>query len=447
MKTYKKILIITFSIVFVFVSFFSAIIFTLNNNYKTKFLPETKINNIDVSNLKPNEVNLIINNNYVDSYKLKIDSRTGTFIIYGKDISLKSNYDSNDVLKNQTLFDFFKNKKYTIKNNISINNDELIGLLNQTLFQNSAEPKNAEIHKTENGFEIIPEDNGNSLYKDIAIEKIKNAILNGEKEINLTNDYKNAEITKDNEELNNKLKKLNAIANKKIILNIYNGDVETIGFDIFGDFIDADLNINEEKIKLYVKSLENKYDTVNKKRKFTTVSGSNLELSGPYGYKIDEKQEIENLKENILSENDVHRDLIYSQKGNFDGNEFGKKYIEIDLTNQVVYLIINNEISYQSNCVSGNILKGKMTPEGIYSITYKQKNAVLKGQDYAAPVKYWMPFNKGIGLHDASWRNKFGEDIYKTNGSHGCISLPIDSAKTFFDNIEAGIPVICYYYE
>ena len=446
MKTYKKILIITFSIIFVFVSFFSAIIFTLNNNYKTKFLPETKINNIDVSNLKPNEVNLIINNNYVDSYKLKIDSRTGTFIIYGKDISLKSNYDSNDVLKNQTLFDFFKNKKYTIKNNISINNDELIGLLNQTLFQNSAEPKNAEIHKTENGFEITPEDNGSSLNKDITIEKITNAILNGEKEIDLENDYKNAEITKENEELKSRVNKLNNIAKKKIFLRVYNGDVDEIGFNIFGQFIDENLNVDKEKIKKYVKELKNKYDTANKTRIFTTVSGSNLELSGPYGYTINENKEIEELTKNILDENNTEREFIYSKKGKFDGTEFGNKYVEVDLGNQIVYLVENGEVTYQSNCVSGNLRKGRRTPEGIYSITYKQKNAVLKGQDYAAPVKYWMPFNKGIGLHDASWRNKFGEDIYKTNGSHGCINLPTDSAKIFFDNIEAGIPVICYYY-
>ena len=105
----------------------------------------------------------------------------------------------------------------------------------------------------------------------------------------------------------------------------------------------------------------------------------------------------------------------------------------------------NGEVTYQSNCVSGNLKKGRQTPEGIYFITYKQRNAILRGQDYASPVKFWMPFNKGIGLHDASWRHKFGGVIYKNNGSHGCINLPVDSAKVFFDNVETGTPVICYY--
>ena len=445
MNTYKKILIIILSFIAVIFAFLGIAFFVLDNNYKTKFLPETNINNIDVSNLTADEVDDIINNQYVNAYSLVVKNRIKDFQIYGTDVSLKSNYKSEELLKKQTLFDAFKDKNYTIKNNISINNDELIDLLNKKLFQNSAEPKNAEIHKTENGFEITPEDNGSSLNKDITIEKITNAILNGEKEIDLENDYKNAEITKENEELKSRVNKLNNIAKKKIFLRVYNGDVDEIGFNIFGQFIDENLNVDKEKIEKYVEELKDKYDTANKKRVFTTVSGSNLELSGPYGYTINKNKEIEELTKNVLDENNTERELIYSKKGNFDGTEFGNKYVEVDLGNQIVYLVENGEVTYQSKCVSGNLRKGRRTPEGIYSITYKQKNAILKGQDYASPVKFWMPFNKGIGLHDANWRHKFGGAIYKNNGSHGCINLPIDSAKVFFENVETGTPVICYY--
>lgn len=445
MSTYKKILIIILSFIAVIFTFLGIAFFVLDKNYETKFLPETKINNIDVSNLTADEVDDIINNQYINAYSLIVKNRTKDFQIYGTDISLKSNYKSEDLLKKQTLFDIFKDKNYTIENNISINNDELIDLLNKKLFQNSAEPKNAEIHKTENGFEITPENNGNTLNKDIVIKKITNAILNGEKEIDLENDYKNAEITKENEELKGRVNKLNNIAKKKIFLRVYNGDVDEIGFNIFGQFIDGNLNVDKEKIKKYVEELKDKYDTANKTRTFTTVSGNNLELSGPYGYTINKNKEIEELTKNVLDERNIERELIYSKKGKFDGTEFGNKYVEVDLGNQIVYLVENGEVTYQSKCVSGNLRKGRRTPEGIYSITYKQKNAVLKGQDYSSPVKFWMPFNKGIGLHDASWRNKFGGAIYKNNGSHGCINLPIDSAKVFFENVETGTPVICYY--
>ena len=65
---------------------------------------------------------------------------------------------------------------------------------------------------------------------------------------------------------------------------------------------------------------------------------------------------------------------------------------------------------------------------------------------YNAFVHYWMPIDTrtGVGLHDATWRNKFGGDIYYSNGSHGCINLPYEAAKTIFENISSGIPVIVH---
>lgn len=58
----------------------------------------------------------------------------------------------------------------------------------------------------------------------------------------------------------------------------------------------------------------------------------------------------------------------------------------------------------ESDFVSGNLAKGWGTPAGSYPLAYKQKNAVLKGENYRTPVNYWMPFNNGIGMHDAKWR-------------------------------------------
>lgn len=55
-----------------------------------------------------------------------------------------------------------------------------------------------------------------------------------------------------------------------------------------------------------------------------------------------------------------------------------------------------------------------------------------------------MPFNGGIGLHDANWRGSFGGTIYQTSGSHGCVNLPPDRAKILYGLVEKGMPVICY---
>jgi hypothetical protein len=57
-----------------------------------------------------------------------------------------------------------------------------------------------------------------------------------------------------------------------------------------------------------------------------------------------------------------------------------------------------------------------------------------------------MPFNGGIGIHDATWQPRFGYDRYLRNGSHGCINVSLESAATIFGYVEAGFPVIVYHY-
>ena len=52
--------------------------------------------------------------------------------------------------------------------------------------------------------------------------------------------------------------------------------------------------------------------------------------------------------------------------------------------------------------------------------------------------------NSNIGLHDASWRSEFGGEIYKTNGSHGCVNLPKDKAYELYDLISVGTTVIVH---
>ncbi len=58
------------------------------------------------------------------------------------------------------------------------------------------------------------------------------------------------------------------------------------------------------------------------------------------------------------------------------------------------------------------------TPDGVYKLKDKEKDAVLKGKGYASPVTFWMPFNAGIGIHDASWRNAFGDFNNKRGSQH-----------------------------
>lgn len=71
------------------------------------------------------------------------------------------------------------------------------------------------------------------------------------------------------------------------------------------------------------------------------------------------------------------------------------------------------------------------TPTGTWHIYSKQTNRTLKGCDangcWNDPVAYWMPFDGAVGFHDASWQTfPFGSSQYQTDGSHGCVHLPLD---------------------
>ena len=72
----------------------------------------------------------------------------------------------------------------------------------------------------------------------------------------------------------------------------------------------------------------------------------------------------------------------------------------------------------------------------------KNTDTYLVGPGYRTHVDYWMPFNGGIGLHDADWRSKFGGTIYEKNGSHGCINIPPKYADDVFYNVDKGTKVL-----
>ena len=84
------------------------------------------------------------------------------------------------------------------------------------------------------------------------------------------------------------------------------------------------------------------YDTYGKKRKFTTVQGIELNLpSGAYGWKTDREEETKALTEAIQNGETVDKEPVYISKGAQKGsNDIGNSYVEIDLTNQHLYLFI-----------------------------------------------------------------------------------------------------------
>lgn len=222
------------------------------------------------------------------------------------------------------------------------------------------------------------------------------------------------------------------------------------GDTIYGwleDLPDGSVSVNEASAKDYVASLASRYDTFGRNRTFTDHDGRSITVTGgDYGYWMDRVSTRQELIAQILTGESAELKPVYFGTGSsFDReNDIGSTYVEINIGAQHLWVYKDGQVVNESDFVSGGLFKGNNTPEGTYSITYKERDATLVGQGYESAVKYWMPFNGNIGMHDASWRDSFGGHIYFMNGSHGCVNLPSAKAAEIYDQVEKGEPVIVY---
>ena len=205
--------------------------------------------------------------------------------------------------------------------------------------------------------------------------------------------------------------------------------------------------LKEDCFENFIKALAEEYDTYNVPREFLSTRGDIVTIEkGTYGNRLDRKAEIAYLEEAFTNKiREVHIP-VYSQEALYKGkDDIGDTYIEVDLTEQMMYYYEDGEIVVETPIVSGNVSAGHKTPARVCYVYNKQTDRILRGPDYASPVDYWMPVIGAIGIHDATWRNKFGGEIYKTNGSHGCINTPYEAMETLYEKVEIGTPVIMFY--
>ncbi|MCR5527015.1 MAG: L,D-transpeptidase [Lachnospiraceae bacterium] len=173
-------------------------------------------------------------------------------------------------------------------------------------------------------------------------------------------------------------------------------------------------------------------------------------LAAKYNYgvnQIDQLTEINYIRGvlNGIVPGGVHR-ATYTTIQNSDGSlTYGNgTYIDINITTQLLAYFQNGQCVYLTSIVTGNPNKGNSTPKGVFTIQYKQRNRVLRGEDYESPVSYWMRFTGNVGIHDANWRSSFGDSIYLTNGSHGCVNVPPANMPYLYENCPVGTVVVVH---
>lgn len=207
------------------------------------------------------------------------------------------------------------------------------------------------------------------------------------------------------------------------------------------------ISLNDAAVAAFVSDLAGVYDTVGGTRTFIGSGGAEVSVSGgDYGWRVNQAAESEELKNIILAGQPVTREPIYSRRGGSHGagNDLPNTYVEVSIAAQHLWYYKDGELIISSDVVTGNPYAGNGTHTGIYYLKYKERNATLVGDNYETPVSFWMPFNGGEGLHDATWRGGFGGRIYMGGGSHGCVNCPYGTAQKLYEYLQPGDPVIVY---
>lgn len=451
-KSFKGIIIAIITLIVIYLGL--AIYF---NNH---FYFGTKINGISASGKTVEALDTEIASLY-ESYSLTLEERDNIEeIISSSDIGLK--YDSQgklEEIKNTQstfgwIFGIFKSKNYEIADVISY--DESV--LNATLENLKAvtkediiEPKSATIQYIDGEYTILNEVYGNKIDPTSLREKVSEAILRGDETLNL--DSSHCYVSPKYISTDDKVKEACDLLKKYVSTEIkyeLGNDSEEVNSDIIKNwiYVDEDFNvlIDSNKVKKFVNTLSANYNTFGKTRSFTTSLGNTVTVEGGnYGWMINISKEVEAILDIIKEGQPVTREPIYVQTAaSRSSNDIGNTYVEVNLTKQHLWFYKNGALVVEGDVVTGNVAQNTSTPAGTYKLNYKERESMLRGEGYNTLVHYWMPFNGGIGIHDAYWRDAFGGQIYLTEGSHGCVNAPPEVAATIFENIEAGTAIVCY---
>lgn len=317
--------------------------------------------------------------------------------------------------------------------------------------------KNAYVSMKNRDFKIVKEVYGNNLDK----TKLKKAIANAIAEGKSTFTYKASDYYQKPKytSTSKKVKNRQAFCKKYLGVKItYKGllgnyTLTPTQVEKMLTIKNGTKTVNTKAVKSFVENtLSSKLSTVAAERHLKSAGGGSYTVAGGnYGYNISKAKMEKRVAADLKNDKDVTHDAIYTKDVSSlkDGNDIGNSYVEVNISTQTVYCVIKGKKVLSTSVVTGNVAEGHATPYGVFILNYKATDVNLKGQnadgsDYSSHVNYWMPFNGGIGLHDATWRSSFGGSIYKTNGSHGCVNMPSGAAASLYSHVYAGIPVIVH---
>jgi len=455
------------------------------------FYQNVVVNGVNVSGMNKENAKQVLDDFY-KHYKLTLVLVDGSKeVIDGKEISaaitLKDEF--SRCFKEQEAFLWFLNMFEHYDFTIGADSvwdekalEDIYASMDILKKSNMKSPEDAYVGVVDGKFAIVKEVMGTTIVE----EEFKNSVEEGLStvmaEINLIEQgcYKLPSVYEDDQELKAELEAKNEYAKNVIKLQLDDLTLEP-GMELYEDVLEKkgdQYEVSEQKVAKYVKALAEEYDTFGTDRTFTT-SWNNKKITThgeAFGYVMNQEETTKALSNALKAKKAATVEVSFDSKGyTLQGeNDIGDTYVEVNLSEQHVFVYKDGKKIAEGDCVSGNESIGHGTCIGLYAIQGKQSPAVLRGEkkpvtktttkkkkgkkvtvekttyeyEYESPVTFWMPFNGGIGLHDAAgWRSQYGGSIYYYSGSHGCVNLPYDLASTIYENFEIGDPVIVYFWD
>lgn len=438
------------------------IFFVRANHYKTHFFPGTVMSGIDVSELTAQEATDKVGR-YVADYLITIYARDDKkYHIDGPSIGYAyvPNGEIDRILEQQDEYDWMDQTKLHREREIELSTTFDASRLEMVLAglacmqkDKMIAPEDAKIAWVDHRYQIVPEVLGTTIDFDRTLSLVVQAVENGETELALYDYYENPAIYSDDPQLNACMDTIAAYFGTSITYTFGEEEPYELTSEIIQTWLNVDddyqVSVDDEKVTHFVQQMASKYNTYGDVRKFKTSLGDKLKVyGGDYGWVIDKEKEKAQIYEDLTQGGHIEREPVYLQTARqYGAYDIGSTYVEIDYTNQHLWYYEKGELIVDTDIVSGNLSRWNGSPDGVFKIVYKQRDATLVGEDYSSPVHYFMPFAYNVGIHDATWRRKFGDQIYLSSGSHGCINVPKDAAEAIFEQIEVGTPVIAYYRE
>lgn len=440
--------------------------------FMSHFFVNTKINGKNFSGKTASDVEKYLQTNIKD-YKLTILENEGRQdVISGSEIGLeyRAGTETEKLLKDQNGFAwpkaFFMENSRKVSVNVSYNEESLNQRISQlSCLQTEQTPaENAKPEFDGNQYVIKPEVYGNAVDKERLTEQVKVHITEFQPQLDMveTKCYAKPKYTEDSKEVQEACDAMNKYVNASITYPM--NEPVVVDKALISQWLQVDgemkVSLNTEAMKQWFTAFGDKYDTQGTTRTFTTPAGKSATVTGgTYGWSIDEDTELVNLQNSILNGEVVTREPAYYAGGTaaaHSGQDWGNTYAEVDMSAQHMWYIQNGQVVLETDVVTGEPIPSKITPEGVYSLMWKQPNSVLVGDinpdtgepAYRTKVKYWMQVtSSGVGFHDAIWQTAFGGTLYQIpgTGSHGCINMPLDQAAALFNMIEPGTPVIFHW--